>query len=58
MVGDDLRADVAGARAVGLRTVLVRTGKGGGPPQPEGQGVEPDAVIDSLASLPDLLGIE
>jgi HAD superfamily hydrolase (TIGR01458 family) len=58
MVGDDLRSDVAGAKAVGLRAVLVRTGKGGGSPLPEGERTTPDAVIDSLASLPDLLGIE
>ncbi len=57
MVGDDLRSDIAGAKAVGLRAVLVRTGKGGGPPPPEGAKVEPDAVIDSLAALPDLLGL-
>jgi len=58
MVGDDLRADIAGAKAVGLRAVLVRTGKGGGPPLAAGERVEPDAVVDSLASVPDLLGIE
>lgn len=58
MVGDDRRTDIAGAKAVGLRTVLVRTGKGGGPPPlAAGERVEPDAVVDSLASLPDLLGL-
>ncbi len=85
VVGDDVAADVAGARAVGCRAVLVRTGKGAGAPSPAGgghlppppagaeqahplppagteqtppppAGGGPDAVIDSVASLPDLLG--
>jgi HAD superfamily hydrolase (TIGR01458 family) len=54
VVGDDLGADVAGAQAAGLRAVLVRTGKGAEPRQPG----EPDAVIDSIAGLPGLLGVE
>ena len=58
VVGDDPAADVAGAQAVGLRAVLVRTGKGADPPQPDGGPVEPDAVLDSLADLPALLGVE
>jgi HAD superfamily hydrolase (TIGR01458 family) len=52
VVGDDLEADIGGGSAVGAATVLVRTGKGDPPP---GAGVEPDAVIDSVADLPDLL---
>jgi HAD superfamily hydrolase (TIGR01458 family) len=52
VVGDDLEADIGGGSAVGAATVLVRTGKGD--PRP-GAGVEPDAVIDSVADLPDLL---
>ena len=54
VVGDDLAADVGGGRAVGASTVLVRSGKGDRP-QP-GAEVEPDAVVDSVADLPDLLG--
>jgi HAD superfamily hydrolase (TIGR01458 family) len=53
VVGDDLAADIAGGRAVGAATVLVRTGKGDRP-QP-GAGAEPDAVVDSVADLPGLL---
>jgi HAD superfamily hydrolase (TIGR01458 family) len=53
VVGDDLEADVGGGQVVGAATVLVRTGKGDPPP---GGGAEPDAVIDSVADLPDLLG--
>ena len=52
VVGDDLEADIGGGSAVGAATVLVRTGKGD---PPSGAGVEPDAVIDSIADLPDLL---
>jgi HAD superfamily hydrolase (TIGR01458 family) len=53
VVGDDLEADIGGGSAVGAATVLVRTGKGD---PAAGAGVEPDAVIDSVADLPDLLG--
>ena len=52
VVGDDLEADIGGGSAVGAATVLVRTGKGDPPPDAD---VEPDAVIDSVADLPDLL---
>jgi phosphoglycolate phosphatase-like HAD superfamily hydrolase len=38
---------------VGAATVLVRTGKDDQVPGPT---AEPDAVIDSVADLPDLLG--
>ena len=55
VAGDDINSDVRGAMAAGARGVLVRTGKfraadldGPSPP--------PDAVIDSLADLPALLG--
>jgi HAD superfamily hydrolase (TIGR01458 family) len=53
VVGDSLESDIAGGRAAGAATVLVRTGKDD---QAPGQGAEPDAVIDSVAHLPDLLG--
>jgi HAD superfamily hydrolase (TIGR01458 family) len=53
VVGDDREADIGGGQAVGAATVLVRTGKGG---QDDGGDAEPDAVIDSVADLPDLLG--
>ncbi|MBM7505178.1 TIGR01458 family HAD-type hydrolase [Agromyces aurantiacus] len=51
MVGDDLRADVEGAQRAGLAGVLVRTGKFA-PSDLEAE-VVPDAVLDSLADLPD-----
>jgi HAD superfamily hydrolase (TIGR01458 family) len=54
MVGDDLEADIAGARRFGLRTVLVRTGKFR-PDVVERSEVRPDGIISSLAHLPEWL---
>jgi HAD superfamily hydrolase (TIGR01458 family) len=54
MVGDDIESDVSAAKRLGMRGVLVRTGKfrrdalAAADPRP-------DAVIDSIADLPDLL---
>jgi HAD superfamily hydrolase (TIGR01458 family) len=51
MVGDDVETDIGGAKAMGMRGILVRTGKfdestlAAADPQP-------DAVIDSIADLP------
>jgi HAD superfamily hydrolase (TIGR01458 family) len=51
MVGDDIESDIAGAKSAGMRAALVRTGKFRsldleGP-------VKPDAVLDSVADLPE-----
>lgn len=51
MIGDDIRSDIAGAQAAGLKTVLVRTGKFR--PADLGSDVRPDGVIDSIADLPE-----
>jgi HAD superfamily hydrolase (TIGR01458 family) len=51
MVGDDLESDIAGARAHGLRTVLVRTGKFRQRDLDQ-SAIEPDVVLDSIADLP------
>jgi HAD superfamily hydrolase (TIGR01458 family) len=51
MVGDDIEADIAGAQACGLRTVLVRTGKFR-PDAVEATNVRPDGIITSIAALP------
>jgi HAD superfamily hydrolase (TIGR01458 family) len=51
MVGDDVEADIGGAKRVGMRAVLVRTGKFR-PAALEEADPEPDAVIDSIANLP------
>ena len=57
MVGDDIENDVLAAQAVGITGVLVRTGKY----REEflaGAAGKPDHVIDSIADLPGLLGLE
>lgn len=54
MVGDDLQADVAGSQAIGIRGIMVRTGKYRAE-ELETSGIVPDLVVDSLAALPDLL---
>jgi len=53
-VGDDITVDVGGAQALGLKGVLVRTGKFR-ERDLAASSVRPDAVIDSLADLPVLL---
>jgi HAD superfamily hydrolase (TIGR01458 family) len=54
MVGDDVEADVGGAKAAGLRAILVRTGK-----FREGTLAtaepKPDAVLDSIADVPGFM---
>ena len=54
MVGDDWESDIGGAQGVGLRTILVRTGKY----QPEDENnldPQPDGVIESLTELSEVL---
>ncbi|HEY1370185.1 MAG TPA: TIGR01458 family HAD-type hydrolase [Gaiellaceae bacterium] len=54
MVGDDLDADIAGAQRFGMRTALVRTGKFR-PDAVEMSRVRPDAIVSSIAHLPEWL---
>jgi HAD superfamily hydrolase (TIGR01458 family) len=54
MVGDDLEADIAGAKGSGLNTILVRTGKFREETLDEAL-VKPDAVVDSIGDVPDFL---
>lgn len=56
MVGDSIHSDVAGAQNAGIRGVLVRTGSFR-PEQLAEARPGPDAVIDSVAELPRLLGL-
>jgi HAD superfamily hydrolase (TIGR01458 family) len=54
MVGDDLQNDVAGIQQVGGRGILVRTGKFR-QDELDSSSVHPDAVVDSIAELPDVI---
>ena len=54
MVGDDLEADVAGAHGIGMRTILVRTGKFR-PDEVEASRIRPDGIVSSIAHLPEWL---
>ncbi|MEN8183454.1 MAG: TIGR01458 family HAD-type hydrolase [Myxococcota bacterium] len=51
MIGDDVVGDVGGAQRVGVRGLLVRTGKFR-PADLSGE-IRPDAVLQSLAALPE-----
>ncbi len=52
MIGDDLEADIVGARGVGMRAVLVRTGKFR-PDALDSSRVLPDGIVSSIAHVPD-----
>jgi phospholysine phosphohistidine inorganic pyrophosphate phosphatase len=54
VVGDDVEADVGAGQAVGLRGVLVKTGKFR-PADLDHPSVRPDAVLESLAGIISLL---
>jgi len=53
MIGDDLIGDVLGAQEAGMQGILTRTGKFR--PQDLETGILPDAMLDSIATLPELL---
>ena len=52
MVGDDAESDVAGAQRAGLLGIQVKTGK-----YRQGTATEPDAEIESVARLTEMLGL-
>ncbi len=54
MVGDDLESDIAGAQGLGMRAVLVRTGKFR-PDAVDRSRTRPDGIVSSLAHLPEWL---
>ncbi len=57
MVGDSVEGDVQGAKNAGLRGVLVRTGGFRPGDLDDPLDPAPDAVLESLAELPEWLGI-
>jgi HAD superfamily hydrolase (TIGR01458 family) len=54
MVGDDVESDIGGAQKHGMKTALVRTGKFR-PDAVERSGIMPDAILSSVADLPEWL---
>ncbi|HKU59191.1 MAG TPA: TIGR01458 family HAD-type hydrolase [Gaiellaceae bacterium] len=56
MIGDDLEGDVIGASNHGIHTILVRTGKFR-PDEVERSRVQPDAIVSSIAQVPDWLEV-
>jgi HAD superfamily hydrolase (TIGR01458 family) len=54
MIGDDVEADIMGAQGVGMRTVLVRTGKFR-PDEVEAGRTRPDGIVSSFAQVPEWL---
>lgn len=54
MVGDDLESDIAGAQALNMNTVLVRTGKFR-PDAVEASRIRPNGIVSSIGQLPDWL---
>lgn len=50
MIGDDIHGDIDAAQQIGLRGILVKTGKFR--PTDLDQGITPDTVLDSIADLP------
>jgi HAD superfamily hydrolase (TIGR01458 family) len=53
MVGDDVNADIGGAVALGMHTILVRTGKFRD--DAGAWSAQPEAVVDSIADVPAFL---
>lgn len=54
MVGDDIENDIGGAQRAGLGAILVTSGKHG-PDSPLLQHIHPDAILPSIAELPEYL---
>ncbi len=54
MIGDDVDTDIAGAKKLGLQTVLVKTGKYRGERLRHGR-IRPDWVLESIRDLSSLL---
>jgi HAD superfamily hydrolase (TIGR01458 family) len=55
MVGDDPQTDIAGSQALGMRGILVETGKASRA-DGDASGIRADLVVESLAALPGRLG--
>jgi ribonucleotide monophosphatase NagD (HAD superfamily) len=54
IIGDDLFTDIKGGKEAGLRTILVRTGKGAS--HKSVISMDADTILDSIAELGLVLG--
>jgi ribonucleotide monophosphatase NagD (HAD superfamily) len=54
MIGDDIDSDIGGAQALGVRSVLVRTGKYRDD-YATASAIKPDFMLGSVADLPNLV---
>ena len=57
MIGDDIISDVGGAKKSGMRAALVKTGKFR-EDKLKASGIAPDYILNSVADLPEILGIK
>ncbi|WP_200762162.1 TIGR01458 family HAD-type hydrolase [Nitrosophilus alvini] len=53
MVGDDIESDIKGAQDIGIKAVLVKTGKY--KPEVLDKGIKPDFIIEDITCLPSVL---
>jgi len=56
MIGDDIDVDVGGSQQIGLKGILVKTGKYR-QNYAEASAIKPNFLIDSITDLPKLLGL-
>lgn len=56
IIGDDIDADVGGGQQAGLKGILVKTGKYR-QSYAESSAIKPDLILDSIADLPEVLGL-
>jgi len=55
IIGDDIDADIGGGQKVGLKGILVKTGKYR-QSYTDASAVKPDLIIESIKALPQALG--
>ena len=56
IIGDDIDADIGGGQQVGLKGILVKTGKYR-QPYTDASAVKPDLIIESVKELPQAIGL-
>lgn len=54
MIGDDINSDIGGAQQIGIKGILVKTGKFR-KVSLENSKIKPDMILDSIADLPNII---